>query len=213
MGLKVVSFSLYGTAPRYLQGAVENAKRMSHTYPDWKMWIYAADDVDTTELEDLGCFIKRMGQSLDCSGMVWRFLSAWEPEVEYSIFRDADSRINPREQAAVRDWLASGKLAHCMADHQHHRCMPINGGMFGIKGGVLPGKLDSSWCLGKTLLTRPKAGDMPLLEKLVWPLIKDSVCHHSSVPLKWPYEPFPLHKPWPGFIGQQYDDAGNAVWV
>jgi hypothetical protein len=42
--------------------------------------------------------------------------------------RDSDSRIIPREEEAVRDWLASNKTYHIMRDHPAH-CIPILGGI------------------------------------------------------------------------------------
>lgn len=42
--------------------------------------------------------------------------------------RDADSRIIPREEAAVREWLTTDRIFHVMRDHPYH-CTPILGGI------------------------------------------------------------------------------------
>lgn len=34
--------------------------------------------------------------------------------------RDSDSRIIPREEDAVREWLASDRMFHIMRDHPWH---------------------------------------------------------------------------------------------
>jgi hypothetical protein len=47
--------------------------------------------------------------------------------VDVLMSRDSDSRIIPREEAAVREWLASDRIFHIMRDHPYH-CIPILGG-------------------------------------------------------------------------------------
>ena len=142
--MKLVSFSLYGTAPRYIDGALANAKLMKVIYPDWVMRVYCDDFVDTEQLEKYNCQIIRMGISHIHSGRLWRFLPAWEEGIERSIFRDVDSRINVREAAAVQAWIDSGLDAHCMYDHPHHTCLTMLGGTWGIKSGILP-NLMAEW--------------------------------------------------------------------
>lgn len=211
MGTKLVCFSLYGTAKKYLDGAVENARLMPSIYPGWVMRVYAADDVPTNRLELLGCEIVRMGKSHDHSGMLWRFLPIWEKGVDYVLFRDADSRLNVREKAAVEAWIASGKTAHCMHDHLHHRSHPLLGGMWGIRGGQVPLPLDV-WTryFGGDV---KRVGDMHLLRDHIYPHVMNSILRHSSVEVPWRFEPFPAHAEWKGFVGQQHDNQGNPIWV
>jgi len=210
MGLKIVSFPLYGKSPRYLNGALENAKLMPRIYPGWQMRVFAADDVDTTDLEALGCVIERMGISHLHSGMLWRFLPAWLEGVERVIFRDADSRIGPRESAAVMEWENSGLDAHCMHDHPHHQSLYLMSGMMGVKGNILP-NIMYPWTRYMSHLERGTS-DLHLLRLYIWPHIKNSLMRHSSVPVEWEHLPFPAHKSWRGFVGQQFDDGGKAVW-
>ena len=46
--------------------------------------------------------------------------------------RDLDALIVPREIAAVKDWIKSGKALHIMRDHPLHKTA-ILGGMWGLK--------------------------------------------------------------------------------
>lgn len=209
MPSQIVSFSLYGTSPRYHEGAIRNALLMPKIYPGWTMRVYCADEVDANRLQSLGCQIERMGVSHRHSGMLWRFLPAWEKDVDRVIFRDADSRINPREAAAVQAWIESDKAAHCMNDHPHHSTLPMFGGMWGVKGNVLP-NITPVWTRFFSGLKR-RVEDMHLLRLYIFPHIKDSLLRHSSQPVPWPYEPFPPHKPWRGFVGQQVDDLGKPI--
>jgi hypothetical protein len=211
MGKKLVSFSLYGTEPMYLDGMVENAKLMKSIYPGWQLRVYAEDTTEVQTLQSLGAEIVHMGQSHDQSGMLWRFLPAWEKDVERVIFRDADSRINHKEAAAVKAWIDSGLDAHCMHDHPHHYCLPIMGGMWGIKGGVLPCMM-IEWARYMAKMAR-RVSDMKLLRDTILPHIKDSLLRHSSYDCEWPYQPFPKHQKIEGFVGQQINNEGERIWA
>lgn len=48
--------------------------------------------------------------------------------VDTIMSRDSDSRIIPREQDAVREWLASDRVFHVMRDHPW-QCTSILGGI------------------------------------------------------------------------------------
>ena len=49
-----------------------------------------------------------------------RFLVADDIFVDRFVVRDADSRPNAREWAAVQEWIESGYSAHIMRDHPAH---------------------------------------------------------------------------------------------
>jgi len=212
---KLISISIYGDAPMYLQGAIENAKLRSSIYPDWDMIIYCENKTDPTvieQLQDLGCRVEKMGRNRVHSGMLWRFLPGWNPRNTYVIFRDSDSRFNPREAAAVEEWLSLGHGAHCMHDHPHHASLPLFGGMWGVRGGILQGQCPFKKQFGQRV---PRVGDMRLLQKHVLPIISKSLLRHSSVDAtRWgECLPFPEHEPWDGFVGQQYNEHGVSISV
>jgi hypothetical protein len=64
--------------------------------------------------------------------MLWRIEPINDPNVEYLIPRDTDTRIQPREVMAVQEWVQSGKSLHIMRDHFQH-FPKVLGGMFGIR--------------------------------------------------------------------------------
>ncbi|RLF30313.1 MAG: hypothetical protein DRN14_00220 [Thermoplasmata archaeon] len=196
----------------YVRGAEENAKLMPEIYPGWKMIVFCEDTTPTQQLRRLGCEIRRMGKSRKHTGMMWRFLPAWEDGVERVIFRDADSRINVREAAAVQAWIESGKKAHCMHDHPHHLCLPLFGGMWGVKGKLKRFNEFKEHCRMKMR----RVDDMKYLQKCVLPQIRDSLLRHADLPCPahWVQpEPFPPHPPYSGFVGQQYSAGGISVSV
>jgi hypothetical protein len=213
MSLKIISFCVYGDAPRYIQGAVENARLWPTVYPDWHMRVYLEQGLDGTELERLGVHVVRMGPSLGASGMFWRLLAIWDaPAASHIIFRDADSRLNVREAAAVKAWLDSGKTAHSMHDHPYHRSVPIMGGMWGIKELAIPIALYGA-VTTRCGQSASYMDDQRFMESAIYPHVSRSLLTHSSiVPLQWSAEPFPAHPPYDGFVGQIYGDDGKPVW-
>jgi len=143
---KYVSFSLWGDEDIYNIGAIRNAQLMKEIYPGWKMIVFhdvTVPDSTIKELNKLDVITKDV-TSLDLYGMFWRFLVIDYDDCELAIFRDTDSRITEREQDGVLEWISSKKTLHVIRDHPAHRIpfgndQPgILGGMWGIKGNVLP---------------------------------------------------------------------------
>ena len=103
----------------------------------------AIDSKDSrTKLFDFACLINYMafaddsGKFGDISshfGMIWRFATMADPLVVEWHSRDLDSLPNPREVAAVNDWLCrSNKTFQVMRDHPLHNSK-ILGGAFGMR--------------------------------------------------------------------------------
>ena len=40
VGKRVISYSLYGSNARYIDGAIVNVELMPNIYPDWEIYIY-----------------------------------------------------------------------------------------------------------------------------------------------------------------------------
>lgn len=133
---KVISFSLWGDNPKYTIGAIKNAELALNIYPDWKCYFFIGSSVQQTIIEKLQSFqhIKLIFKNNcnDWRGMFWRFETSFDHDVDISIFRDTDSRLNMREKYAVDEWLNSDKTFHIMRDHPFHN-FPILGGMWGMK--------------------------------------------------------------------------------
>lgn len=78
--------------------------------------------------------------------LFWCFLVSDDPTVSHFLCRDAFSRLNSREKAAVDAWIASGLPFHAMRDHIMHTD-PMLAGMWGGLAGVLPPMLPPPWCV------------------------------------------------------------------
>lgn len=201
--MKIISMSLYGTDRLYQSGAIANARLARVIYPGWSLRIYCDADIPKpvqVALMELGVDLRLLANPGGTYPMFWRFWPAREKNLDALIVRDADSRLNVREKAAVDEWLSEGKAFHVMRDHPHHAQWPMLGGMWGVRGGVLPNMVKEidSWHQWWN-----KLDDMKFLDKRVWPLARENMTHHSSVPTKHPNaKPFPKHDPYSGYVGE-----------
>jgi hypothetical protein len=133
-----ISFSLYGEKKIYIVGAIENVKLCSKIYPGWTPIVYVDEMVPSyaiNELRNNGALVINGTDNISKNKMVWRLSAVLINDAEKVVFRDADSRVSPRESACVNAWLDSGKALHIMRDHPYHANW-IMGGMWGIDATV-----------------------------------------------------------------------------
>ena len=229
--MKVISFALWGQNPGYVVGAISNLKLAQLYYPDWRCRIYCHSEVSFRrqhELRDAGFDVYQRRSASPNDGLFWRFEPAFDGEVEAFISRDCDSRLNPREVAAVNEWLASGKKLHTMRDHYEH-IVPILGGMWGCRHWPEFGPLMDTWM--KSGRTGKMGQDQDFLKEVIWPLVRnDSVAHDlyttdTTVPTpNGPFNyrpvefygqhdlrPFPKHSPLDEATHGKH--VGARVWV
>lgn len=128
---KVISFSVWGTNPDYLVGAVKNAEIASEVYPGWETWFYVEEGTNIN-LEDKASKVIYYSSEPGTDGAFQRFRPMEDDSVDIFISRDTDSRLSDREYQAVQEWLASDKQFHCMRDHQAH-VWPVMAGMWGAR--------------------------------------------------------------------------------
>lgn len=200
---KVISFSLWGDNPKYTIGAIKNVELAQTIYSDWICRFYIGKSTPFEIIQKIASYknteIKIMNDAGNWSGMFWRFYAAVDPEVDFMISRDTDSRLSIREKLAVDEWIVSNKGFHIMRDHPYHRTQ-ILGGMFGVKKNCIPNLFD--------LMNDYNKGDFwqvdqNFLREKIYPLIKNN-CHVN--------DPFFENKPFPSvrinkeFIGEIYDE-------
>ena len=119
-GKKLITFSLYGANPKYVNGAVKNAQMLGKVFPGWQARFYT----------DLGTVPAHIQSALLAAGaeiypidmakygsqsMFWRFWAAADKDVERFISRDVDSRLMERD--AVPQHGQSGRLGGATAGH------------------------------------------------------------------------------------------------
>lgn len=191
----VISYSLYGSNPRYTDGAIANANLSQFVYPGWEMRVYHDSKVPSSILDSLRRYphvkLVPMDKTNHKNPMVWRFFVASDPKVERYIVRDIDSRLSARERAAVIEWIRSGRKFHIMRDHPSHSAYPISGGMWGGTRDAIPSM--------KSLIGMVKSSsylaDMNFLNKVMWARAKTSLWQNDAFSCKqYNAAPFPVKR-------------------
>lgn len=203
---KVISFSLWGDNPKYTLGAIRNAELALEIYPEWLCYFFIADSVPKTIVNNLFSYRNtrvffKLGEG-NWQSMFWRFETSYDPTIDVSIFRDADSRLNLREKAAVDNWLDSNKTFHIMRDHPYHS-FPILGGMWGFKKNSKYPMYD----LLKNFDKNDRYGtDYEFFIQKLYPLIgEDKIVHDPFFDRK----NFPTQRKDTEFVGDVFDENDN----
>jgi len=181
----VFSFSLYGNELMYLQGMIENTKLINRFYPESRVQIYIADDVNhKTRQALLGYPNVKLIDVLRQQGSkntFDRFLAIDDPECSLMFVRDADSRTHQRDLACIEDFIKSDKLLHIIRDHKWHT-VPILGGLWGIRKTALSEPLSTTierWIGSKKDF--PKGIDQKFLREVIYPSLRPSALIHDRV--------------------------------
>lgn len=180
---KVVSFSLYGNRPIYIDGARRNIKDVKSMFGrDWKVHISFADDViNIEELKTLCDSYDVYPATGDSKGMLWRGFPSCAADV--LLIRDIDAKISIREVGAVKEWLSSSKMGFLhFRDHPGQR-QNVMAGLIGAKGVENTGLLKGAY---KQILKENSEKTMQIgmdereLRRLLYPLIKDNCVEYTS---------------------------------
>lgn len=175
---KIISFSLWGTNPKYTIGAIRNAELASEIYPDWICRYYIGQSTPQEIINQLksknNVEVIIMEEEGDWTGMFWRFQPISDKDTEIMISRDCDSRLSMREKYCVDEFIKSDKMFHTILDHPWHN--GIMGGMWGAKQGILHDMsiLMNEWPKGNYWQT-----DQQFLNNIISPVIKDTTLTHS----------------------------------
>jgi len=180
---RVITYSLYGDAPKYVKGAVRNAELINSTFPGWKARYY----IDLASVpSDIVASLRSLGAELvpidmakhGNQSMFWRFWAAADPTIERFISRDVDSRLMARDYTAVNQWVQSGLPFHVVRDHPSHSLYPMSGGLWGATRGALPQVMEliAAFPTDSKYLT-----DMLFLNHDVWPIaMRAGVLQHDA---------------------------------
>ncbi|CAL4065141.1 unnamed protein product [Meganyctiphanes norvegica] len=120
---RVVAFTLYGDDLTYAKGMEDNIIAIAQLYPGYLVRLYT----DTRGKKALLCPLlqkypilylcdvtrvpERFGDGLEnIHPQMWRFAPMGDPQVQVLLIRDIDSLVNPREVAAVKEWLSSDTI-------------------------------------------------------------------------------------------------------
>ena len=194
---RIIAFTLWGSNPRYLRGALQNALVAPNVYPGWtcRFWI------DPTVPADLLDALRFCGADVvTCDRtepthvrLCRRFQVSDDIHAGYFIVRDCDSVVSEREAAAVDDWVASGESFHVMRDWWTHTDTML-AGMWGGIAGMLPrmGQIIESYQSAHIVTAN---WDQWLLRDRVWGLIRKNSFVHDRCYQGTGGRPFPVADP------------------
>lgn len=211
--MKVFSFCLYGSKPKYIRGMFENIKMIQTYFPEWKIFIYCGDDVQIDILNALSSHptvTLHKGWYTGNQLMLDRFTAIDESEVEVVCVRDADSRIHERDRWCVAEFLNSDKLFHSIRDHPYHRTV-IMGGLWAMKKGCIDEKM-RDLIESYRIQQNHNGFDQSFLRDILYPRVFKTMILHGRIQM-YPHEqpiPIPLNTPHM-FCGQaiEYDARGH----
>jgi hypothetical protein len=205
----VVAYSLWGDHPMYWVGAIRNIESVKKYFPDWICRFYIDKNckkelINTIKGDNVEVVLVESKDSFH--GMFWRFWAAEDPDVDIFLSRDCDSRFSEREVAAIKEWLSSDKDFHIMRDHPYHT-VPILGGMWGCRNGILKG-VNFSASIEKWNQFSRKGIDQDYLGQVIYPYVKERSMEHSEFNLNFGGEirPFPTIRNNYEFVGDVFDE-------
>ena len=136
----LISFSLYGTDPKYLGAALQIVSDTKKIFPGYVPRFYVSQEIEEgliTNLKEAGSEIVRKERKDAFDGTFWRFLAASDPEAEVVLVRDVDTRFGLRDKQSNDAWLSSGKDYHIVRDQRYHQ-YEMMAGLWACRGEKIP---------------------------------------------------------------------------
>ena len=185
--VNVFSFCLYGPENvKYYRGLLENIFLAGKYFPDWKVYVYVAPDVEESMINHLKACSSvelRYTNELGPSNMIHRFYAIDESGVDLMMVRDADSRIHWKDRWAINDFLSKPQyLAHIIRDNRQHDAR-ILAGLWGIhkSSGISVKDLFQEYLKYPIDLGYGISGmDQSFLGSYIYPRIKSNLLAHTS---------------------------------
>ena len=173
--MNVISFSVWGSAPSYFYGLLDNCIMIKYKLPEFTCFVYHNNSLPKNikdVLEQLGNVrLIQMNNTNDKRNTMWRFLPAFYKNINVFLSRDTDSRIEPKEVKAIKDWLKSNKNFHIIRNHPMHR-RRILAGLWGCRNKILrPLFKDYLNYISKPYKANNWIVDEIFLENIVYPYV------------------------------------------
>lgn len=212
---KILSFSLWGSNPKYTEGAIKNVKLARQYFAGFTCRFY----IDATvprhildELEKNNCELIAMDEVVNIPRMFWRFLPADDESVGLFLSRDTDSRLSLREWHIVEAWEKSSSNFLIIKDNPYyHAEFSIMGGLWGMKripNFSMVRKIES-W-LAKSGIDNPENYnvDQRFLVEVIFPEARSSMDYYDDFNLnKLSFcKKIPVKRESYRFIGESFNE-------
>jgi tetratricopeptide (TPR) repeat protein len=190
----IISFSLFGDNPYYWDSAIAIASMALSIFPEWRCRFYCDPQVPEAVRRTLirlnsQLFISPR-DSVNWSGLFWRFYAFDDPDVDVVMIRDVDSPFTLREREAVEEWLASDFPFHVIRDHFNHT-EPMMAGLWGGWTQLLPGLMPMT--ADYLSIARARFADQEFLRLHIWPRIRHATLSHDRFFRLRETRPVPRH--------------------
>lgn len=213
--MKVISFSLYGSLPKYCIGAIKNAVLAQLHFPDFVCFFYVDNTVPEKYIRELE--IKKNVKVIqvynkDIPKRMWRFLAIDESEVICMISRDVDSRLTAREASLVYNWLSKPQLLMSIKDNPiFHRNPEMLAGMWGLKKIPDFSMLDTiiSWLKNSNIINLDNIElDQLFLSQVIYRSYRNELCYYDNFKISVNDNPImiPMGRKGYRFIGEVFDE-------
>ena len=183
--MNVISFCVWGSGSAYYYGVLENAIFIHEKIPTFQTWIYhnntLPNDIKECLLQLPSVKLFSMTDNSNVKNLLWRFIPAFDKNVNICLVRDADSRIGEKEITAVLEWIKSDKDFHIMRDSSWHKSK-ILAGMWGCRNKILLPYYNSFFeYMNNEENNNLWTTDELFLEKYIYPyIVNNSFIHASS---------------------------------
>ena len=205
----VLSYTLFGKNSWELFGKkVEKVARdagRSSFYREWKVRVY--HDLYPVELQNSltkiyknldFCDVRNLSlqflpdlKTSNINGRMWRFIAMADPTVDIMCSRDLDSDLFKLEEDAVRYWMRTNKTLHSMRDHPDHHiqilaglwCYPSTNSLIKASRNLEVMLKNAERRSSTSEVT--KEDDQNILQKYLWPELKNDVIQHDSYLCKY----------------------------
>ena len=224
----VLSYALFGNNSWEKYG--KNVKKIAESaakspfYHNWTVRVYhdsypvvlqvnLRKEYIKLEFCDVRSLVLPFSRNLNISninGMTWRFIPMADPTVSIMCSRDLDSELYKREEDAVHYWMGTYKTLHTMRDHPQHG-IEVLGGMWCYRA---TNNLNKSAQILELILKNggkrsskseaKKGDDQFMLQKYLWPKLKNDVIQHDSYLCKL----FPGSIPYPSQRSSVHEVVG-----
>lgn len=171
--MKVIAYSLWGTRPMFIHGALVNARQCYKYLPEWSVRVYHDKSIPQNVLDELRklsvtCILVEGEGSY---GSFWRFKPMFEGHDAF-MSRDIDSRITWRDLRCISEWMNSGKKYMVIRDHEEHYKTSVMAGMFGVRGSI-PDELKID--MDRISKCHAYTTDQFFLAQHLWPHMEDCI--------------------------------------
>jgi hypothetical protein len=133
--MKVFTYCIYGSNPKYCEGLVRNLEQIESLFPDFSVIVIAGSNVPEDYITKYKSFknVKLSQYKInDHRLMCYRFFAIDDPDITMMFVRDADSRITERDIWCINQFMTDSHSIFTIRDHPHHRPL-LMGGLWGMK--------------------------------------------------------------------------------